>query len=308
MTFSFGTIEVPIINEEKYVIIEKDFPFCTPDDIRNKAYEDEDVTEWFGGPYSILSKEEIINKKKQIKKGVVRSYRVLTEISRSLFSELKLEKEHNSIREILPKIEKVEVSKRNTEEKDELVYKLKTATIFSDWINAFGVYACLFDLEESYHLFSCFAKLFEKKRKGLYKAFSFVTTNKIGLSDESYKNLDRETKDSILMLSYDYKLIIWDGANKRWLPNRQRTPQGFTKILKDILEKDKALQNPEEYNKQKEIINKYEDLFLEEHRRVERLEFSRVAFHNYTQQPIEYESQAISEQYGGEEEIVSEEF
>ncbi len=243
------------IKKKSYLIVEKNYPFFTEEDLRNENYKK--FVKINEGPFLILAPEEyaILAKEK--------TPRIISELSESLFSELKLEGEYNSLENIISQIGRKKVPQRLLEERNKLLYRLVAENTLSTWKKAFGIYPYLYSLEESYSLFSFLTEALEKK--GLYETFSLIVNNQ-GLLHE---NLDFTKKQYAYILNEKYRLINLskDGKGRTiWVPNSFDSPYNFNKFLKRILEMENA---PKEIFK---IVERQEKILQEERRRIEELE------------------------------------
>ena len=243
------------IRGKSYLIVEKDYPFLTEDDLRSGNYRKfEKIKE---GPFLILTPEEcsILARRK--------TPRIISELSESLFSELKLTGEYKSLENIISQVEKKEVPQKLLEERNKLLYKLMVENTLSTWKKAFGIFPYLYSLEESYSLFSFLTEVLEKK--GLYETF-FLVANNQGLLHET---LDFTKRQHAYVLNEKYRLINLGRDEKGkivWVPNSFDSPYTFNKFLKKILEMENA---PKEILK---IVEKQEKILSEERRKIEEME------------------------------------
>jgi hypothetical protein len=242
------------IGGKSYLIVEKNCPVLTEDDLRTGSYKK--FKKMKEGPFLIVPEEEYPT----LAKG--KALRIISKLSESLFSELKLTNEYNSLQKIISQVGKKEVSPKLLEERNKLLYRLMLENTLSTWKRAFGIFPCLYALEDSYSLFSFLTEVLEKK--GLYETFSLIVNQPV-----LHESLDPAKRQHAYILNEKYRLInLSKDENGRivWVPNSFDSPYTFNKFLKKILEMENA---PKEILK---IVEKQEKILSEERRKIEEME------------------------------------
>jgi hypothetical protein len=235
------------IRGKSYLIVEKDLRIVGAYKKFEKMKE---------GPFLIVSEEEYPTLAKE------KALRIIGELSESLFSELKLTNEYNSLQKIISKVREKEVPAKLLEERNKLLYRLMLENTLSTWKRAFGIFPRLYALEDSYSLFSFLTEVLEKK--GLYETFSLIVNQPV-----LHESLDPAKRQHAYILNEKYRLInLSKDENGRivWVPNSFDSPYTFNKFLKKILEMENA---PKEILK---IVEKQEKILSEERRKIEEME------------------------------------
>lgn len=247
--------------ENNYLIVEEDYPFLTEEDIRNENYKK--LGKIKDGPFSIINPEEFFNSKER----KIKAPRVISRISKDLFYQLKLARRYDSLDRIIREIKEKNIPEKYSEEKEKLLYRLILEDTLSTWKKAFGIFPYLYDLGESYLLFSFLTEKLEKRN--LFETFSLIANNP-GLLHEK---LDFNKKQHAYILNEKYRLINLgkDGEGRTaWFPNSLASPYEFNRLVKRILEIENA---PKEVFK---IVEKQEKILSEERKKLEELELKFV--------------------------------
>ncbi|MEM5846967.1 MAG: hypothetical protein QXE97_02635 [Candidatus Aenigmatarchaeota archaeon] len=241
--------------DENYYIVEGNYQFMTEEDVRNGNYR---LKKLKIGPFFIVTEEGY---KGLTKVGKIP--RVVSRFTKNLYKELNLSSSYNSIEEIIKEIGKNNVSQKNVEERNKLLYKLILESNLQTWRKAFGIFPILYKSEDSYQIFSFLTSVLEKK--GLFETFSLI------VDEESFPHdkLDFQRKQHAYLLNEKYRFINLSKDEKGrtvWVPNRFDSFFSFNRNLKRILEIEKA---PAEILK---IVEMWEKILFEEKRKIEEFE------------------------------------
>ncbi|MEM5883011.1 MAG: hypothetical protein QXQ77_02095 [Candidatus Aenigmatarchaeota archaeon] len=203
----------------------------------------------------------IVNQKKF---SEVKNQRVVAELSKELFNELKLTDKYTSLEEIIYEVKAKDISPKYLKEKEELLHRLMIEGNLLIWRKAFGNLPNLYGAD-SYVLFPFLTEILEKRN--LYGIFSQIANNPV-----SNEKLNFYEKQQAYILNEKYRLINFEVRDGKivWVPNRLASLYEFNRILKRILEMEEA---PKELL---EIVKKQEQLLNEERRKSEEIELRFV--------------------------------
>ncbi|MEM7819121.1 MAG: hypothetical protein QW403_03200 [Candidatus Aenigmatarchaeota archaeon] len=241
---------------DNYYIVEENHHFITEEDIKNEKYKGSKKLKI--GPFFIVTEDGYKGLRKIGKKP-----RFVTQFTKSLYKELNLSSSYNSLEEIISEIGRKDISPKNVEERNKLLYKLILEKSLQVWRKAFGIFPILYDSEHSYQIFSFLTNMLEKK--GLFETFSLITEKGSLLHDK----LDFKNRQNAYILNERYRLINLSENEERkivWVPNNFDSFFTFNRNLKRILEMEKA---PRELLK---ITEMWENFLFEERRKREELE------------------------------------